>query len=193
MERSNGHSAARPPFQALRTPRRRRAPWQALGALAGAAALVAGTALAAYGSHDPTTARRSVSGTYAVSSAAGIGLPATVVDTGLASPSGGETAHLTVVITGGAVTLTPSGTYRAQLTYSVTLDGDEQTVALPAGIGTYTVAGSVVTLRSRTGDVVASGTLADGSLTLAGDPFGAAAMRRWCSQSVCTALPGRAR
>ncbi len=191
MERTTRTSPAHPQFTVLRRPRRRRSPWRALGPLAGAAALVALTSLAAYGSHDPALARRNISGTYAVSSAAGLGLPATVVDTGLASPSGGDTAHLTIVVTRGDVTLTPSGTYSARLAYTVRLDGDEQVVEGPGRTGTYVVAGSAVTFRSAAGEVVATGTLSDGALAVSGDLLGADAIRRWCALSQCTARPGR--
>ncbi len=170
---------------------RPRGHWRVLAVLIGAAGLLVGSALAAYGSRDPSAARRDISGTYAVSTVAGGGLPATVVDTGLASPLGGPAAHLVIVVTGGTVRLTPEGTYTADLSYTMTLDGDTQAVRLPAETGSYRVAGPTLTFLSARGEVVTRGTLANGSLTVPGTLLGSAAIRRWCADDACTARPPR--
>ncbi len=193
MQRTIRLSPARPLLVRASRPRRRAHLGRALATLAGACALtavlVAVTTLAAYGSRDPAAARRSVSGTYAVTAAGGLALPATVLDTGIASPSGGAPAHVRILIGGGAVTLTPGGTYTSTVDYALTRDGDTQTVSSPGEHGTYTLAGSTVTFRGAGGHVVATGTVVDDALTVSGDLLGAGALRRWCASGAYRARP----
>ncbi len=168
---------------------RPRGRWRGLAAPAGAAALIVASTVTAYGSHDPAASRRNITGTYAVSTAAGLPLPATVLDTGLASPAGGPAARVTIVVTGGTVRLASDGTYTARAAYTLTLDGDTQTVRPPAERGTYVLFGSAISFLSPAGRIVATGTLADGSLTLSGDLLDTPAIRRWCAENACTARP----
>ncbi len=189
MEHATEYAPVRPLALGAPISHSPRGRWRALAALVGAAGLIAATAVAAYGSRDPVTGRRGVSGTWAVSTAAGQPLPATVVDTGLASPAGGPVSHLTIVVTGGTLRLTSEGTYTAQAAYTLTLDRDSQLVRPRAERGSYTLAGSTITFLSPAGRVVATGTLADGSLTLSGDLLDTPAIRRWCAGNACTARP----
>lgn len=158
---------------------------RALFSLAGAAAFVTATAVAANGGHDSATALRHITGTYAVSAVAGMPVPTTVLDTMLAGPSGGHPVHVAVVLTSAAVRLDPSGSYSVRVDYSRTVDGRVQPAETRVDAGTYDLSGSTLTFRSSDGAVVARGLLSDESLSVLGHLLGIEALARSCPEYGC--------
>ncbi len=158
---------------------------RALRGLAGAAALVAVTAVAAHGHHDATAVLRHISGTYAVSAVAGVPVPATVLDTMLADPSGGPAAHVAVLLTSARVRLDPAGTWSLRVDYGRTVNGRAQQPETRVDAGTYVVSGSTVTFRSADGAVMARGILADESLSVLGRLLDIRSLAHSCPEFGC--------
>ncbi len=150
---------------------------QALWGLTGAAALVAGTALSAYGKHEPVAAPRDISGTYALNTMAGAPVPAVLLDSTLTDPSGDRT-RLTIVVAGGRVTLTRHGSYTVRLRYQVSLDGHAEPVHVLTETGSYAATGAIVTFALPGGDVT-TGTISDGELDVTRDLLDTPALKRW--------------
>ena len=177
------------PLSVARTRSGRPARTLGLRVLAGMALLVAASALAASGSGRSLHAHPAggaASGTYALNTLGGRPVPATARDTTIEDPWGRGSIHLAVVLTGGTVTLTSSGSYRVDAACLVELNGKAFSVQRCVDGGRYAVAGSVVTFTSSASGAVARGTLADGSLTVAADLLGTEAVMLRCLAGECT-------
>ncbi len=160
-----------------------------LRVVAGIALLVAAAALAASGSGRTLhahTAAGAISGSYALNTLGGRPVPATARDTTIEDPWGRGSIHLAVLVTGGTVTLTPSGTYRVDAACRVELNGNLLSAQRCAEGGRYVVTGSTVTFTSSVSDVLARGTRSDGSLTVSADVLGAEALMLHCLAGECT-------
>ncbi len=160
-----------------------------LRVVAGMALLVAASALATSGSGRTLhahTAAPAISGSYALNTLGGRPVPATARDTTIADPWGRGSIHLAVLVTGGTVTLTPSGTYRVDAACRVELNGKLLSARRCTEAGRYVVAGSTVTFTSSVSDVVARGSVSDGSLTVSADLLGAEALMLNCLAGECT-------
>lgn len=150
----------------------------ALRRLVAAAALVAGSALSAYGKHEPVAAPRDISGSYALNTMADAPVPAVLLDTTLIGP-GGRSTRLAVLVEGATVTLARSGGYTVELRYRLRVDERTEPVQALTFGGSYVVGGSTVTFTSATGEV-ATGSVSDGVLTVTKELLEMDAFRRWC-------------
>ncbi len=155
---------------------------------AGVTALLAGSALLGFGGGrtlHAAMAARDVSGTYALNTIAGKPVPATAVDTTVVDPWGRGATHLTIVLTGGKVTLTSLGTYHVDVSYAVTVNGRTAPAQHYEEAGTYAAHGSVVTFTSSMTDLATRGSLLDGSLTVPDDLLGREELKLRCLAGEC--------